>query len=51
MWHTLVYVEFHRPASLIERLIEADEVAEEDFFGTALYQGRREALLEVTVNR
>jgi len=48
--HTLVYVQFHRHASLIERLIETDEAAEEDFFRTALDQDRRKPFREIAVD-
>ena len=47
--HALIDVEFHRLASLIERLIEADEIAEEDFLRSALDQGWRETLCEVPI--
>ena len=48
--HALVDIEFNSLTSLIERLIETDEAAEEDFFRTALDQGRRKPFREIAVD-
>ena len=51
MPHTIIRIELYFNSSLIQRLIETNGVAQENLFGSDLYQGWRIAFRKVTINR